>query len=219
MEPQDVITTSRGPCPWEEQRAAAAVETGGQGKTIPSGKNSDQSASTAAPLMLSQYQKDFPPPPCPRRCVPACPAISGQYWTLPSGESGFVAHISGENVSATCCVFGSQDRAQNSATRGLPCLVPPGSQAQQKPIWKTELDKRLTIEISIRGNFESSLFGQIKDKIISGMLFCIVDRHQFQSIHEMYIFNGQKEGTAPRIGYRTAYMKNFQVCSPVLLQS
>ncbi|TWW74715.1 hypothetical protein D4764_14G0007180 [Takifugu flavidus] len=41
------------------------------------GNHSEESGQAAveqaAPLMLSQYQQDFPPPPCPRRRTPALP--------------------------------------------------------------------------------------------------------------------------------------------------
>lgn len=114
-------------------------------------KESGQAAGEqAAPLMLSQYQQDFPPPPCPRRRTPALPhpdniGINPAFrW-----EWVWCRHFSVVKMTWKSFVFGSQVRVQHSAERRVPCLAHPGSQAQHQLIRRTEIHKGLTVGFNI----------------------------------------------------------------------
>lgn len=87
--PLKICDESSGPSHNNQQKShwSHALSSGGREGRISSGdreewgneqeKHSNQPGSAAvdedAPLMLSQYQKDFPPPPYPRRSTPAQP--------------------------------------------------------------------------------------------------------------------------------------------------
>lgn len=141
-----------------EGRSSSSIDReDGNEQEKPSNQPGSAAADQDAPLMLSQYQKDFPPPPCLRRRTPALPhpdniGINPAFrW-----ERVCRPHIPAE--IRHFCVFGSQDRVRHSAERRLPCLVHPGSQTQHHLIW-AELDRGLTVEFIIHVNIIYSFLG------------------------------------------------------------
>lgn len=123
------------------------------------GRSSDQSGLTAAPLMLSQYQKDFSPPPCPRRCTPALP-YPDNIGINPAFRWDWVC----------CSKFWRKKHVKDIFMCLLHRLEFCTVQKEAYPAWQG-----WTVEVSIHVNFMYSflfflckwhIFGQIKYKIM-----------------------------------------------------